>query len=106
MLEGNTFKHNSSQENWAVVEIMNYNQYITNAQLNGGSFSDGDYVKRLVKIYNNTFEDNGAHSTGVLFIEQMPNVEILHDNIFSFNTDEVDFNTAVRSNFIDNRYYL
>ena len=55
---------------------------------------------------NNTFEDNGSHSRGVLYIVRMPNVEITDDNIFSNNMDEYDLNTKVISQFIHNGYYI
>ena len=57
-------------------------------------------------MLNNSFEDNGSHGTGVVAIEAMPNVEISGDNVFSSNTDSVDFNAAVLYQFIDNGYYL
>ena len=82
MLKGNTFKHNSSHSREPIVEILNYNSYITDPQLNGGSFESGDYEKRSIMIQNNTFSENGSHGTGVLYIERMPNVNILDDNIF------------------------
>ena len=46
-------------------------------------------------IQNNTFMENGSHGTGVLYIERMPNVNILDDNVFSSNTDKDDLNTKV-----------
>ena len=55
---------------------------------------------------SNTFEENGSHGDGVVYIDGMPNVEILDDNVFSSNSDAVDFNTKVLSEFIDNGYYL
>ena len=44
---------------------------------------------------NNTFENNGSHGFGVVYIGRMPNLEILDDNIFSYNSDKVDLKTKV-----------
>ena len=55
---------------------------------------------------NNTFENNGSHGNGVVYIDGMPNVDILDDNVFLSNSDAVTFNREVLSSFIDNRYYL
>ena len=57
-------------------------------------------------MLNNTFEENGSHSYGVVDIHRMPNVDILDDNVFSSNTDALDFNSKVLSYFIDSGYYL
>ena len=57
-------------------------------------------------MLNNTFEENGSHGDGVVYIYGIPNVDILDDNIFSSNTDKIEFNTEVLSYFIDNGYYL
>ena len=98
-LEGNVFKHNSSQKYTPVIEIKNEWNDITPSQ------KDGEQ-KISVKIQKNTFENNGSHGVGVVFIEGMPNVEILDDNVFSSNTDAVDFKTKVLPYFIDNGYYI
>ena len=87
LLEGNVFTNNSSQSRKPVVDITNFNE-LTASQLDGES-------KRSIVMLNNSFEDNGSHGTGVVAIEAMPNVEISGDNVFSSNTDSVDFNAAV-----------
>ena len=98
-LEGNVFRHNSSQLSAPIVEIFNENSNITPDQLDGES-------KRSLTMRNNTFEENGSHGYGVIDIEEMPNVEISENNRFSSNTDSHDFDTKVLSYFIDNGYYL
>ena len=41
---------------------------------------------------NNTFEENGSHGFGVVYIYSMPNVSITNDNVFLRNTDAIDLN--------------
>ena len=88
-LYGNVFKHSSSQAGKPVVEIVNelgdIDDYLEGA------------LKRSMIMSNNTFEENGSHGTGVVYIERMPNVDILDDNVFSSNTDSIDANTYVVS---------
>ena len=50
-----------------------------------------------VTFYNNTFEENGSHNQGVLYIYRMTNVNILNDNVFKGNTDELDLKNEVIS---------
>ena len=38
-------------------------------------------------MYNNKFEENAAHSQGVLAIFRLQNVEISNDNVFASNSD-------------------
>ena len=46
-------------------------------------------------LHDNTFDENGSHGNGVIYIDTIPNVDISDDNVFSSNTDEVDLNTKV-----------
>ena len=48
-------------------------------------------------MLNNTFDNNGSHGKGVVHILYMPNVDILDGNVFSSNTDKIEFNTEVLS---------
>ena len=97
LLEGNTFTRNSSHINRPIVGI--YQTGLNDREIQGETM-------RSMIMRNNKFEENGSHGDGVVYISGIPNVDILDDNIFSSNTDKIEFNTEVLSYFIDNGYYL
>ena len=59
-----------------------------------------------VRIAGNTFDSNGAHVNGVLWLETMANVNITEGNSFVSNTDDVDLNTNVVAHWVSNNYYF
>ncbi|MEE4248505.1 MAG: hypothetical protein V2I33_24255 [Kangiellaceae bacterium] len=59
-----------------------------------------------VSITDNTWESNGVHGKGALYIIEMANVNIDEKNKFLSNVDTEDVNSKVVAKYVANSVYL